>query len=98
MPDLEIKDLHVEVEGKPILKGIDLEGIVHADFSPDDRFLAVGYSNGKAAWWDISTRKPRALFECQYFGAVQVAFSPDERLFATGGVEGPPPLNFIVAL
>ena len=38
MPDLEIKDLHVEVEGKPILKGIDLvvrAGEVHAIMGPN---------------------------------------------------------------
>ena len=38
MPDLEIKDLHVEVDGKPILKGIDLavsRGEVHAIMGPN---------------------------------------------------------------
>src|SRR6266850_5489011 len=38
MPDLEIKDLHVEVEGKPILNGIDLvvkSGEVHAIMGPN---------------------------------------------------------------
>ena len=38
MPDLEIKDLHVEVEGKQILKGIDLtvkSGEVHAIMGPN---------------------------------------------------------------
>ena len=38
MPDLEIKDLHVDVEGKPILKGIDLvvrSGEVHAIMGPN---------------------------------------------------------------
>ena len=38
MPDLEIKDLHVEVEGKPILRGIDLTvggGEVHAIMGPN---------------------------------------------------------------
>ncbi|HEY6959285.1 MAG TPA: Fe-S cluster assembly ATPase SufC [Candidatus Limnocylindria bacterium] len=38
MPDLEITDLHVEVEGKPILKGIDLvvrAGEVHAIMGPN---------------------------------------------------------------
>ena len=38
MPDLEIRDLHVEVDGKPILKGIDLvvrSGEVHAIMGPN---------------------------------------------------------------
>ena len=38
MPDLEIKDLHVTVEGKEILKGIDLvvrSGEVHAIMGPN---------------------------------------------------------------
>jgi Fe-S cluster assembly ATP-binding protein len=38
MPDLEIKDLHVQVEGKPILNGIDLvvkSGEVHAIMGPN---------------------------------------------------------------
>jgi Fe-S cluster assembly ATP-binding protein len=38
VPDLEIKDLHVEVDGKPILNGIDLavkSGEVHAIMGPN---------------------------------------------------------------
>jgi len=38
VPDLEIKDLHVQVDGKPILKGIDLvvrSGEVHAIMGPN---------------------------------------------------------------
>ncbi|MEP6694791.1 MAG: Fe-S cluster assembly ATPase SufC [Chloroflexota bacterium] len=38
MPDLEIQDLHVEVDSKPILKGIDLvvkSGEVHAIMGPN---------------------------------------------------------------
>ena len=38
MPDLEIKDLHVQVDGKEILKGIDLvirSGEVHAIMGPN---------------------------------------------------------------
>src|SRR5712692_6306783 len=38
MPDLEITDLHVEVESKPILNGIDLvvrSGEVHAIMGPN---------------------------------------------------------------
>jgi Fe-S cluster assembly ATP-binding protein len=38
MPDLEIRDLHVQVDGKPILKGIDLvvrSGEVHAIMGPN---------------------------------------------------------------
>lgn len=37
-PELQIKDLHVNVEGKPILKGVDLEvrkGQVHALMGPN---------------------------------------------------------------
>ena len=37
-PELQIKDLHVSVEGKPILKGVDLEvrkGQVHALMGPN---------------------------------------------------------------
>ena len=38
MPDLEIKDLHVQVDGKTILNGIDLvvkSGEVHAIMGPN---------------------------------------------------------------
>ncbi|HUR68888.1 MAG TPA: Fe-S cluster assembly ATPase SufC [Candidatus Thermoplasmatota archaeon] len=38
VPELEIRDLHVSVEGKPILKGVDLEvrkGQVHALMGPN---------------------------------------------------------------
>ena len=70
------------------LKGIDLEGGIHADFSPDERILAVGYANGKAAWWDIRTCQRVAFFDCHYAGGAQVAFSSDGRLFAAGGFDG----------
>jgi WD40 repeat protein len=70
------------------LAGMNLQGLGHGDFSPDERTLAVGYSNGTAAWWDIATGQRRAFFDCHYAGYVQVAFSPDGRLFATGGFDG----------
>jgi WD40 repeat protein len=58
------------------------------NFSPDDRTFAVGYRDGTAAWWDLTTQKRTAFFDCGYSSAVHAVFSPDGRHFATGGING----------
>lgn len=70
------------------LEGIDLKIADKALVSPDERILAVGYRDGTAAWWNLTTRERRAQFDCHYAGGVQVAFSPEGRWFATGGFDG----------
>jgi eukaryotic-like serine/threonine-protein kinase len=67
--------------GQAVLKGISA-----ADFSPDERILAIGYQSGKAAWWNLISRKEEPFFGKGVNRAVnQVAFSPDGRLCATAG-------------
>ncbi len=70
------------------LQGIDLKRFFEDDISPNERTLAIGYTDGTAAWWDLATRQREALFDCHSASAVHVAFSPDGRLFAAAGVEG----------
>ena len=70
------------------LQGIDHSNLRELDFSPDERTVAIGYENGKAAWWDLVTRERRHLFDCQDARRVRVRFSPDGRRFATAGLNG----------
>ena len=77
MPDLEIKDLHVEVDGKPILKGIDLvvrAGEVHAIMGPN--------GSGKSTLAFTVMGHPRYTVtsgEIRYGGTDVVAMTVDER-------------------
>ena len=77
MPDLEISDLHVEVEGKPILKGIDLvvrQGEVHAIMGPN--------GSGKSTLAFTIMGHPRykvTAGEIRYGGVDVLAMAVDER-------------------
>ena len=64
-PELQIKDLHVNVEGKPILKGVDLEvrkGQVHALMGPNGSgkstlsYALMGHPKYEIAKGDILVR------------------------------------------
>lgn len=50
--------------------------------------MALGYDNGTAAWWDVTTGERRAFFDCGDTEAAHAVFSPDRRHFATGGLDG----------
>jgi WD40 repeat protein/predicted Ser/Thr protein kinase len=56
-----------------------------ANFSSDEQTLAIGYTDGTAAWWDLATGKRTAFFDRQSPSFVHAVFSPDGRFFATGG-------------
>ena len=58
------------------------------DVSPDGRTAGIGYSYGRAAWWDLATDRRQHLFDCRSGGSVQVAFSPDTAWFATASNSG----------
>ena len=62
MSVLEIKDLHVEIEGKEILKGVNLTlktGEIAAIMGPN----GTGKSTLSAAIWEIQTMKlPKVKF------------------------------------
>jgi eukaryotic-like serine/threonine-protein kinase len=54
-------------------------------FSPDGRFLAVGYANDKVRVWDLTNQKP-ALQDLPGYRAGD--FSPDSRIFALSTPDG----------
>jgi len=71
------------------LRGIDLTKHHEPAFSADERTLAIGHTDGTAAWWDLQTgQKQGPEFGCDSAGAVNVAFSRDGRWFGTGGMDG----------
>ena len=77
MPDLEIKDLHVQVDAKPILRGIDLivrAGEVHAIMGPN--------GSGKSTLAKVLAGHPSYEVtggEVLYYGKNLLDMSPDER-------------------
>ena len=77
MPLLEIKNLHVEVDGKKILNGLDLvveKGSVHAIMGPNGsgKSTLAHVLAGKA---DYTSRKARCCSKARIF----LAMAPDER-------------------
>ena len=59
-------------------------------FSPDDRWLAIGGADGKTRLWSLATGRPGPvrLLPAEHFNMVEaVAFSPDSRWLATGGTD-----------
>lgn len=77
MPTLEIKNLHVEVEGKQILKGVDLivnENEIHALLGPN--------GNGKSTLLSTIMGQPKYIVtqgSITYDGKDVLAMSVDER-------------------
>jgi WD40 repeat protein len=57
-------------------------------FSPDERTVAIGYTDGTAAWWNLANGQRRDVFPSRSACSVRVAFAPDGTLFATAGLTG----------
>ncbi len=71
------------------LSALNVENVFDGNFSSDERTLALGYTDGTAAWWDLATGKRKAFFPRQSPSYVHAVFSPDGRYFATaGGLDG----------
>src|SRR5262249_12616116 len=54
-------------------------------FSPDNRMLAVGGSDGKIHLWDVATSKKIRLFEGHSRTVLSLTFSADGKTLASGG-------------
>jgi RNA polymerase sigma factor (sigma-70 family) len=54
-------------------------------FSPDNRMLAVGGSDGKIHLWDVATAKEIRLFEGHSRTVFSLTFSADGKTLASGG-------------
>jgi Fe-S cluster assembly ATP-binding protein len=77
MPLLEVKNLHVEVDGKPILKGLDLvieQGSVHAIMGPNGSGKST-LAHVLAGKKDYKVTQGQVLF----LGDDILALPPDER-------------------
>jgi WD40 repeat protein/serine/threonine protein kinase len=71
------------------LRGIDLTKFHEPAFAADEKTLAIGHTDGTAAWWNLQTGQRRGPeFGCASARAVNVAFSLDEQWFAVGGIDG----------
>ena len=65
-----------------------VHGLWTADLSPDDRFLAAGYRDGKVMLWDFPSGQLQTTFTNHDAPVWVVVFSPDERLLASTSWDG----------
>ncbi len=67
----------------------DLQGIVRAtQFSPDERYIAVGDSAGKVRVWDTTKYEAVTPLLTHRSRIVSVEFSPDSRFFVSASTDG----------
>jgi WD40 repeat protein len=70
------------------LRGIRAEPLTAADCSPDDRFLALGYTDGAVTLRNIRSRQDETTFGKHIGGVNEVCFSPDGRALVTTSGDG----------
>ncbi len=61
--------------------------IYTASFTPDGKYIATGYKDGKVIIWNLSG-KQQFIFLAHQGEITHMSFSPDGQLFATAGVDG----------
>ena len=70
------------------LRGIRVEVPTAADFSPDDRFLALGYKDGAVTLRSVASRQDETTFGKHTKEVNEVCFSPDGRMLVTTSADG----------
>ncbi len=70
------------------LRGIRVEAPYAADLSPDDRFLALGYTDGAVTLRSVPSRQDETTFGKHIMGVSDVSFSPDGLVLVTTSLDG----------
>jgi WD40 repeat protein len=70
------------------LRGIRVEAPRAADFSPDDQFLALAYTDGAVTLRSVASRQDETTFGTHIGRVNEVCFSPDGWVLVTTGGDG----------
>jgi WD40 repeat protein len=65
-----------------------VNGLYAPALSPDDKVLAVGYTDGAVRLWDFPAGEQIAMFRQHTAGTCDLRFSPDGRVLVSAGGDG----------
>ena len=66
------------------------------DISPDDKWIAAGYSNGTIHVWDLSTKQLVKTLETSFYQMDYLKFSPNNKYMVAGGRDLEGHINYSV--
>ncbi|MDE0483016.1 MAG: hypothetical protein OXI67_10595 [Candidatus Poribacteria bacterium] len=66
------------------------------DISPDDKWIAAGYSNGTIHVWDLSTKQLVKTLETSFYQMDYLKFSPNNKYMVAGGRDQEGYINYSV--